>query len=174
MLNPSRIQYLVVSLSILVLCACGPRERAAQEDVGEEPFEVEEVIDEPETIVIEDSDLVEPGEMKPDLVLQTVYFELNRFDIRPDDARILKSNADVLDAHSDSKVLIQGHCCPLGTTEYNMALGWKRANAVRDYLERLGVAEGRMTTTSYGEERIVESSPDRYERNRRCEFQVRP
>jgi outer membrane protein OmpA-like peptidoglycan-associated protein len=172
MLSPSRIRSFTLSLCILILVSCGPRERAAREEVGDEPIEVEEVTEEPETIVIEDMDFGEPGELRQDLELETIHFDLNRFDIRSEDASILKGNADMLQRYPDSRVLIEGHCCPLGTNEYNMALGWKRANATKDYLERLGIASGRMTTTSFGEERVIDSEPERFGRNRRCEFKV--
>jgi peptidoglycan-associated lipoprotein len=172
MMKP-RVKEIVTALAVIVLVSsCAPRERRdeiATEDVQEEPIVLEETS---ETVIVEDRDLIEPEEVKPALTLRTIYFELDRYAIRAEATEILKGNADGLESYPDQTILIEGHCCPLGTNEYNMALGWKRANAARDYLHQLGVEEKRMTTTSYGEERVVETDPDRYEWNRRCEFKV--
>ena len=69
---------------------------------------------------------------------------------------------------------IEGHCDERGTIEYNMSLGEKRANAARDYLIGMGIAENRLTTISYGEERPAApgSNEDVWAKNRRAEFKI--
>lgn len=110
-------------------------------------------------------------EIKPvDLKLGTIYFDYDKSDIRTADAEILKANAQALKADPKVNITIEGHCCPLGTAEYNMALGWRRATSTQDYMIKLGVDKARMITISYGEERLVTEKADDYWKNRRCEF----
>jgi peptidoglycan-associated lipoprotein len=84
-----------------------------------------------------------------------IYFEYDE-DSLSDDARDkLARNADLLKSSARFMVTIEGHADERGTNEYNLALGDRRANAVRDYLGSLGVDPGRLRTLSYGEERPV-------------------
>lgn len=133
--------------------------------VKEEPVMVEEAKE-------------ETGEVAPkvELNLQTIYFDFDKSDIRPGDARILQANADLIkkavQAGQKFTVTIEGHCCPLGTSEYNMALGWRRAESAKGYLVKLGVDGALLNTISYGEERLVTTDPNQYHLNRRCEFKT--
>lgn len=127
--------------------------------------EKEEVVEKAEEIKKEEV------EKKIPLKLNRVFFDFDRYDIRPDAAQILKENANVLKAYPDVKVLLEGHCDERGTDEYNMALGWRRANTTRQYLESLGIEPGRLSTISFGEERPFD--PKNYDLNRRCEFVIR-
>jgi peptidoglycan-associated lipoprotein len=107
---------------------------------------------------------------RPALVLNRIFFDFDKSDIRQDAAEVLKQNAEMLKIYPEVKVVIEGHCCEIGTSEYNMALGERRANAARDYLVMLGIPTGQLTTLSYGEERPLD--PKVLEKNRRCEFTV--
>lgn len=115
---------------------------------------------------------VEPTkeEIKPTLKLNTIYFDFDKSEIRPSDANILKANAQALKDNPTVNITIEGYCCPIGTAEYNMALGWRRATSAQDYLVKLGIAKARLSTISYGEERLVTEREDEYWKNRRCEF----
>jgi len=117
-----------------------------------------------------------PREFVPVAELPPVYFDFDRADIRPDAARLLDAGAEWLRANADIVVLVAGHCDERGTNEYNLALGERRARAVRDYLIARGIAAERLTTVSYGEERpvCVEAGEACWARNRRVEFLVRP
>ena len=84
--------------------------------------------------------------------LKDIYFDFDKYDIRPGDAKILDSNATWLKGN-DQLVLIEGHCDERGTNEYNLALGERRAKATMNYLVSQGVQAGRITIISYGEER---------------------
>jgi peptidoglycan-associated lipoprotein len=108
-------------------------------------------------------------------VLQNVYFELDRYDLTPEALQTLADNSRVLKAHSDARVVVEGHCDERGTVEYNLALGDKRAKAVRDYLISLGVNPSQLLTISYGKERPLDSSQTEsaWARNRRAEFAKR-
>jgi peptidoglycan-associated lipoprotein len=87
---------------------------------------------------------------------------------------ILKANSDWLKANPAAQVQIEGHCDERGTVEYNLALGSKRAQASKDYLETLGVPASRLSMISYGEEIPVcrENSDSCWEKNRRARFIV--
>src|ERR1700674_2811895 len=84
--------------------------------------------------------------------LSDIHFEYNDYSIRAQDGEILKSNADWLTKNTGSRVQIEGHCDNRGSEEYNIALGAKRAQAAKDYLETLGIPADRMSTISYGKE----------------------
>lgn len=104
--------------------------------------------------------------------LQTVYFDYDSSNIRSDAREALKANANWLKSNRSVNVQIAGHCDERGTTEYNIALGQRRANATRDYLSRQGVDKSRMSTISYGEEQPSDSGHDEmsWAKNRRSEF----
>ena len=82
-----------------------------------------------------------------------VYFETDKHNISSAAAYILESQANWLKATPGFQLIIEGHCDERGTREYNLALGERRANSVRDFLVSLGVESGRVTTISYGKER---------------------
>jgi peptidoglycan-associated lipoprotein len=84
-----------------------------------------------------------------------VYFAFDESSLSDDARGKLARNADLLKAQARFNVTIEGHCDERGTSEYNLALGERRANAVRDYLGSLGVSATRMRTLSYGSERPV-------------------
>src|SRR3989475_7970739 len=107
--------------------------------------------------------------------LQDIYFDFDRYDIRPGDARLLDASAAWLRANPASLVLIEGHCDERGTDAYNMALGDRRAKATMDYLVSRGIQAERITTLSYGEERPVcrEHTEACCAKNRRAHFLVK-
>src|SRR5829696_7391317 len=87
------------------------------------------------------------------VVFEDVHFDFDRYSLRPEATRALDEAITAMQAQSDLNIEIEGHTCNIGTAEYNLALGDRRANAVRDYLTSRGVAASRMQTVSYGEER---------------------
>ena len=87
--------------------------------------------------------------------LKDVYFDFDKYDIRPEAAKILDANATWLKANPGNLVLIEGHCDERGTAEYNLALGERRAKSTMNYLVGQGVAASRITVISYGKERPV-------------------
>lgn len=82
-----------------------------------------------------------------------VHFALDRYDLAPDAEATLQQQAAVLQSHPEVAVTIEGHADERGTREYNLALGERRADTVRNYLIALGVAGDRISVTSYGKER---------------------
>lgn len=85
--------------------------------------------------------------------LKDAFFDTNKSELRPDARDTLAADSSWLKEHPTVKVLIEGHCDERNTEEYNLALGWRRANAAKGYLVSLGVAGDRIATISYGEER---------------------
>lgn len=108
--------------------------------------------------------------------LKDVFFEFDRYDLSTEARSVLRINADWLRANPAVRVEIEGHCDERGTSEYNLALGAKRAQAAREYLVTLGVAPTRLSTTSFGEEIPVcrESNEACWKQNRRARFVVTP
>lgn len=85
-----------------------------------------------------------------------VYFDTDSHDLRPDALPVLDAQAAWLKRYPGVQIRIEGNCDERGTREYNLALGARRANAVRDYLVSHGVSASRITTLSYGKERPVD------------------
>lgn len=108
--------------------------------------------------------------------LKDIYFDFDRYDLRPDARATLKANADWLKANPSARVEIEGHCDERGTNEYNLALGAKRAQGAKDYLVTLGIAKERFSTKSYGEELPVckEHTEGCWQKNRHDRFVVIP
>lgn len=108
------------------------------------------------------------------LSLATVYFELDQATLTEEAKAALAQNAQVLTGHPDVTVRIEGHCDERGSTQYNLGLGERRANAVREYLAGLGVTTARMEIVSYGEERaaVAAHGEEAWAKNRRAELLV--
>lgn len=84
---------------------------------------------------------------------EDVYFDFDRYSLRPEATRVLDEAIAALKENATLRVEIEGHTCNIGTAEYNLALGDRRANAVKDYLVSRGVTADRLRTVSYGEEK---------------------
>lgn len=102
----------------------------------------------------------------------TVYFDFDRDTIRPEYETALNQHAAYLRAHTSTHVVLQGNTDARGTREYNLGLGERRANAVRQFLAVQGVNAGQVDVVSYGQERPVcgERTEQCYNQNRRVEF----
>jgi OmpA-OmpF porin, OOP family len=108
--------------------------------------------------------------------LDSIYFDFDKYSLKPEAKEILKKNAEWLLKNQDKKIVVEGHCDERGTAEYNMALGQRRADNAAMYLVDLGVAKDRVTTISYGKERPVcmEANEQCWSKNRRGDFIVKP
>ena len=151
-------------LLVLVFCL-GCAKKQVVQPVEEIPVEEEIPFEEVE-IPVEIP--VEP--VRPEFVLGTIFFDFNKSDLRADAVEVLQRNSEMLGIYPEVRTLIEGHCCEIGTAEYNLALGERRAKATRDYLLMLGITPDRVTTVSYGEERPLDRTD--LERNRRSEFVI--
>lgn len=130
-----------------------------------------EIITEKEIAKIQPADVV-PSEKELPIKIKDIYFDFDQYEIREDAKPILKELATLLLKDNKIKVVIEGHCDERGTNEYNLALGEKRANSVKEYLITLGVLSERISTVSYGEERplCLEQTEDCWAKNRRASF----
>ena len=106
-------------------------------------------------------------------LLGDVYFDFDKFDLRPDARERLAKNADFMRAHSSFQFMVEGHCDERGTNEYNLSLGQSRSAAAVAYISSLGAGNS-MRTISYGEERPIctEASESCWQRNRRARFVI--
>ena len=97
-----------------------------------------------------------------------VFFAYDRSDVSPEGQQILQRQAEWLKRYSNVTVTIEGHCDERGTREYNLALGQRRASAVKSVLVALGIPAARIRTISYGKERpiVVGSNEEAYAQNR--------
>ncbi|MBE9581714.1 MAG: peptidoglycan-associated lipoprotein Pal [Proteobacteria bacterium] len=103
-----------------------------------------------------------------------IYFEFDKSRLLPESKEILRNKAKWLNAHPDVSVIIEGHCDERGTSEYNMALGDRRAQSAKSYLVDLGIGSRRLMTISYGEERPLDPSHNEraWAKNRRDQFVI--
>jgi peptidoglycan-associated lipoprotein len=96
-----------------------------------------------------------PGPSLEELFAQNIrdaFFDFDRADLRPDAREALTRDAEFLRTHAQIRVTIEGHCDERGSLEYNLGLGQRRADAAREFLVSLGVAEDRLRTMSWGKE----------------------
>jgi len=109
------------------------------------------------------------GEVFESKLLKDIHFDFDKYNIRPEDAEILKENAALLKKYPKVKIQVEGHCDERGTTEYNLALGERRANSAKRYLVSLGISPDRISTISYGKERPLDPShnEEAWAKNRR-------
>jgi len=103
-----------------------------------------------------------------------VHFEFDQSDLRTEDRAILDAKVPIMQANAGVTIRVAGHTDERGSDEYNLALGQRRAAAVKDYLVQRGVAATRIETVSFGEERPVAQGSDEgaWGQNRRAEFEI--
>jgi peptidoglycan-associated lipoprotein len=112
-----------------------------------------------------------PGSQQ-DLVVNIgdrVFFGYDQYSLTPDAERILQAQANWMKQYPNVRISIEGHCDERGTREYNLALGERRANSVKNYMLAMGVESSRINVVSYGKERpaIVGSNAEAWAQNRR-------
>ena len=103
---------------------------------------------------------------------ERIYFSYDRSDISTESATVLQAKLPVLREAQSIRLRIEGHADERGSLEYNLALGLRRAQAVRDYLAGFGIDASRLTIESFGEDRPLDTtgSAQAWARNRRAEF----
>lgn len=101
-----------------------------------------------------------------------IYFDLDKAVLRPDGAKVADQVTHYLKANAGKKVRIEGNCCDLASTEYNVKLGMRRAEAVKKYLVEHGIDASRIGAVSFGEEKRVTEDPKARPLNRRADVIV--
>ena len=106
------------------------------------------------------------------LSIRVIYFDYDSSDVRPEFRKVVEAHAAYLAAHPDVTVSLEGHADERGSREYNLALGERRAQSVKQQMIVLGASSAQIRTTSYGEERPVAEGHDEYSwsQNRRVEI----
>jgi peptidoglycan-associated lipoprotein len=113
-------------------------------------------------------------EIKKNAPFKDIYFEFDSYIIKSDYFPKLNEIGNWLKQHKNIKIAIEGYCDERGTIEYNLALGQKRAEAVKNYLVKLGIGETSIKTISFGKELPVDSGhgEDAWAKNRRASFKI--
>ena len=173
--NALLIAGLVLLVAMISLAGCGKKAEVETDPAagtGEPTEEVPPppVAEEPEVVVDEGPDY--PNLDPSDYGVEDVYFAFDQYDLDDESMGILSHNARII-KDAGVTILVSGHGDERGTIEYNLALGEKRARAVRDYLVSLGVSVGQLKITSYGESKpfAMGSNEDAWARNRRAHFE---
>ncbi len=174
------------SLVLLMSLACAKKQVREEAGPGagtaarqEQPAEGEGQIEEGrlEEAEISAEEFTEPAELSQDLgaVFENIHFAFDEFSLRPEAKETLKKIADWMLKNTGNQLLIEGHCDERGTSEYNLALGERRANSAKKYLVQLGVSPRRISTISYGEEKPLDprSTEEAWAKNRRCHFLIK-
>ncbi len=106
---------------------------------------------------------------------QNIHFDFDSAQLSSMAKLLIKEKAEWLGTNSGVAAVIEGHCDDRGTTDYNIALGERRAIAVKNYLVNLGISGSRLTTVSFGEEKPLDSgaTEEAYRKNRRAQFVIR-
>jgi len=103
-----------------------------------------------------------------------IFFAFDSFELTPESREVLNAKADAMKKYSFFNIVIEGHCDERGTSEYNLALGERRAKAAQQFLNQLGITDNRMTIVSYGKERPTDPGHNEaaWSKNRRDEFKL--
>jgi peptidoglycan-associated lipoprotein len=110
-----------------------------------------------------------------EMTFEDVHFDFDRYSLRPEATRLLDEAVKAMTDDRTLRITVEGHTCNIGTTEYNLALGERRANAVKNYLASRGIDASRLQTVSYGEERpkFDNSREETRRLNRRAALTIR-
>jgi peptidoglycan-associated lipoprotein len=169
---------------MLFATACGNQAMEAESTAEQQPLEVAqpepepvetEVQPETTTSAMDDQALAQAQEAKTMFLNAHIFFEFDSAMLGAEAQDLLNQKAQwLLDNPDVTAVLIEGHCDERGTDAYNMALGARRADVVKNYLMNLGVETNRLTTQSFGEEKPLVMGHDEtaYSKNRRASFVI--
>ena len=166
--NVKRLLPALLCVSVMTLSGCGSKTNSD---------DAMKVADTGEAMGVEESlDSVPRGtsEGRTSEGMLPIYYNFDSSDVSSDQVSRIEVNADFSKSNPALPIRIEGNCDPRGTNEYNMALGERRALIAKKYLVNLGVEEAKLTTVSYGEERMLLHGHDElsWAQNRRADFVV--
>lgn len=169
--------FLVIGLLCLMSMSLGISACAKKQTVAPEPEQA--AIEQEPQITVEDIKFTEEPSIRDTNIetktaLETVYFNLDSSSVDDAGMNTLKSNEEYLKANPNINIVIEGHCDERGTTEYNLALGQRRALKIKEYYVQLGIAPNRIATISYGEEMpaVKMNNESAWAKNRRAETKI--
>ncbi|MCF8025543.1 MAG: peptidoglycan-associated lipoprotein Pal [Desulfobacteraceae bacterium] len=183
---------LVLSLAAFVSCAKKPPESAVSQEKQQQVSETETTAEAEKTRQAQQEEEISEQELEArkraeakqrrekqkeekargQFLSEKVYFEFDDSSLTDDAREVLRRKSRWIRDNPDACIIIEGHCDERGTDEYNLALGSRRAESVKDFLVKTGVDASRLTTISYGEERpaVKGHNEDVWTKNRRAEF----
>lgn len=158
---------LMLSAPIMVIAACSSHKRANKSDEPAMVASVNTGMDMNNNMFSDEQARLQIQELQRNNI---VYFNLDKYDIRSEFAQILDTHASFLRSNPSYKMTVEGHADERGTPEYNIALGERRANAVKMYLQSKGASAYQIAIISYGKEKPAVLGHDEvaYAKNRRA------
>ncbi len=177
-LDPKKFVFFAVLLLVLAWAGCAKKDQVPP---GPDEIEVVEEVDiyseRDASLGGMDGDGVEEEAMGADaarMKLEDVPFEFDRYNLSSEARMVLKKDYAELRRLSDPEILVEGHCDDRGTVEYNLALGQRRADAVKEYLISLGMPAAKIGTISYGEEMPLDpmNNEEAWAQNRRAHILI--
>lgn len=165
----------ILILVVFVAIGCSKRtitQPENQQDVSESAVTTEKVTEQ-KMENVESQDMSETAAGKEGMFAD-VLFDYDKYDVRDTYKPVLKEIAAWMSKNPNARLSVEGHCDDRGTNEYNLALGDRRAKAVKDFLVSLGVVSAKIDTLSYGEEKpsCTEQAEKCWTKNRRARFIV--
>ena len=165
------IKLLASALLVFFLAACSTTPKDTADSSGSGSTSTSSDVSSSGETEGTDSASIEPGSQE-DLIVNVgdrVFFNYDSAELDTDAQELLQDQVAWLKQYSNVSVIIEGHCDERGTREYNLALGEKRAQSVKNYLINLGISSDRVSTISYGKERpaVVGSNDGAWAQNRR-------
>jgi len=188
-----RVPYLLVAATLLVVCGCSPKpvyvpvsERASQpseqgvqnqESQADQERKAKEQAAIQEELLqrdLERQKMLQEQMKKGASMFKDILFEFNSYSVAPEYEGLINDVAAWLAQNQAGKLTLEGHCDERGTIEYNLALGEKRAEAVKNLLVKAGVNQDRIKTISYGKEMPVDPghTEEAWAKNRRVHFKI--
>lgn len=170
MRNIKSVAFIITSAALLAACSSPVKLNDAP--VVERAPEAAPVTDTRDVRPVETGSVDPLNDPKGVLAKRSVYFDYDSYVVRDDGQAIVQNHSGFLNKNKDRKILIQGNTDERGGTEYNLALGQKRAEAVRKSMAALGVAESQMEAVSLGEEKPKATGSDEaaWAENRRADI----
>jgi len=162
---------IVLSMLVIVGCAQKAVTQAPEQPKQVAPAKTPETVTEQKAAPAQQA-AAAPAEQELGIKVEDIHFDFDKSDIRDDAKAVLKNLAQILSTNPKANVTIEGNCDDRGTSEYNLALGDRRANSAKSYLVSLGVSSNRVKTLSYGKEKplCTESTEACWTTNRRDHF----
>ncbi len=172
MRNTTRIALFAASAALLTACSTPVKLNDAPVVDRQAPAPRAEVADTRDVRPVETGSVDPLNDPQGVLAKRSVYFDYDSYVVRDDGKAVVASHSDYLNKNKGRKILIQGNTDERGGTEYNLALGQKRAEAVRRSMASLGVAESQMEAVSLGEEKpkAMGSGESAWAENRRADI----
>lgn len=170
--------WLIVAACAVALVACAPRKAVKKSPAAAGAATTEASATSaalPPGVEVGEASIKDGGSFAETTDLQSAPFDYDAYMLGDEARAVLRKNADYLKKHLDLEILVAGHCDERGTTEYNLALGQKRAKEVREYYIRLGIPGKSIATISYGEEKpsCDQATEACWRENRRAETRIR-